>query len=130
MEKHNYTIDDISSLSGYPRRTIRYYVEIGLIEPPAGRGRGGFYNDSHLSKLHRIRAHQDKGIGLASITSMLKAEGIGMEESNRDIWVRFDIAPGIEISVRKDREERDRKRINEIVRMAKAIAEQEGSERE
>ncbi|MCK4823506.1 MerR family transcriptional regulator, partial [bacterium] len=30
------------------RRTIRYYIQEGLLEPPAGRGRGGFYYDSHL----------------------------------------------------------------------------------
>ncbi len=31
-----YTIDDLSELAGFSRRTIRFYVEEGIIGPPAG----------------------------------------------------------------------------------------------
>jgi DNA-binding transcriptional MerR regulator len=130
MKQDLYTIDDLSALSGYPRRTIRYYIEISLIEPPAGRGRGGFYNDSHLTKLKQIRELQNKGIGLASITNMLKSGDVPIEEPSRDVWVRHEIIPGIELSVRLDRAERDRKKINEIIILARAIAKEEGGESE
>ena len=56
MEEKTYTIDELSDMTGYSRRTIRYYVQQGLIGAPAGRGRGGFYYDSHLQKLKEIRA--------------------------------------------------------------------------
>jgi DNA-binding transcriptional MerR regulator len=63
MNEKLYTIKQLSELTGYSRRTIRYYIQQGLLEPPAGRGRGGFYNDSHLLKLKEIRAQQEKGTG-------------------------------------------------------------------
>jgi len=43
-----YTIDQLCERTGFTRRTIHFYVNEGLIDPPAGRGRGGFYNDSQL----------------------------------------------------------------------------------
>lgn len=108
-------------MTGYSRRTVRYYVELGLIEPPAGRGRGGFYNDSHLAVLQRIKNLQEKGMGLSSITKALKSEDEAEEVYVRDVWVKYEIMQGLEISVLKNLEEHQRKKISEIIRMAKSI---------
>ena len=119
-----YTIREICDITGYSRRTIRYYVQIGLIEPPSGRGRGGFYNDSHVNKLKQVKALQEKGMQLSVIMEYLKTERAGVPEEDvakREIWVRIEIAPGIEISVRRDIEEKKGKKIDEIIRVAKSI---------
>ena len=63
-KKQKYTIDEISELSVFSRRTIRYYIQNKLIDPPSGRGRGGFYSDSHLSGLQKIRALQGEKVNL------------------------------------------------------------------
>jgi len=60
-----YTIDDLTALTGFSRRTIRFYVEKGLVEPPAGRGRGGFYGEAQLTSLRRIAAAKAEGRSLA-----------------------------------------------------------------
>jgi len=124
-----HTIDQICEMTGYSRRTIRYYVQIGLIEPPAGRGRGGFYNDSNLTKLRQIKTLQEKGMNLAAITAMLKSGKVPFESYVRDVWVKYEISPGIEISVRKDVEEGNRKMIFDMIRVAKSIT-KEGSKDE
>ena len=66
-----YTIDDLSELTGFSRRTIRFYIQENIIEPPAGRGRGGFYFDSHLSGLLKIKELQEKGLNLESIRKII-----------------------------------------------------------
>ncbi len=121
MKEKLYTIDQLSELSGYSRRTIRYYIQQGLLEPPAGRGRGGFYNDSHLFKLKEIRAQQLKGIKLAVIQEMVKSKTAMTLEYERELWVKYPISPGIEIHVQRDIEEQQSRRITEIIRLAKAI---------
>lgn len=69
-EKNRYTMDDLVSRTGLPRRTIRFYVEKGLLDPPAGRGRGGFYDASHLARLLEIRKSREEGRSLESIRSI------------------------------------------------------------
>lgn len=134
MDKTLHTIDQLCEKTGLSRRNIRYYVEIGLIEPPAGRGRGGFYNDSHLSTLLEVKQLQDKGLRLSAIIEYLK-KGIVSEKrtfakaqlvpSGREVWVQYEIAPGVVLSVRRDIEEQNNRKVSEIVRLAKTVI-QEG----
>ncbi len=121
MDTKKYTIDDLCELTGYSRRTIRYYVQEGIIEPPAGRGRGGFYYDSQLNKLFQIKSLQEKGMGLMAIAKYLEGGEVREENYSRDIWIRYEVAPGLEISVRRDLEEAEGKKISEIVRVAKSV---------
>jgi DNA-binding transcriptional MerR regulator len=69
-DEKRYTIDELTVLTGFSRRTIRFYVEKGLVEPPAGRGMGGFYGRSQLEALRRIGEARKAGRSLASIGRM------------------------------------------------------------
>jgi DNA-binding transcriptional MerR regulator len=72
MDETRYRIEDLGERTGFSRRTIRFYIQSGLLEPPAGRGRGGFYGERHLERLLRIRALQDRGLRLNAIRRMLE----------------------------------------------------------
>ena len=124
MKTNQYTIEDLCELTGFSRRTIRYYVQEGLIDPPAGRGRGGFYNERHLEKLLRVKSLQDKGLRLSAILPVLeKAElpGAPREVAARQIWVRYPVVEGVEIHISRDLEEKKRKKLDEVVRVARSI---------
>lgn len=125
MDAKKYTIDDLCELTGYSRRTIRYYIQEGLLEPPAGRGRGGYYYDSHLAQLVQIRSLQEMGMSLVSITEFLKAGKRTETSYSRDVWAKYEIAPGVEINVRRDLEEIAGKKVLEIVKIAKSILKEE-----
>ena len=128
MEENQYTIEDLCELTGYTRRTIRYYIQEGLLDPPAGRGRGGFYFDSHLKRLNEIKSFQDKGLKLAAIQEVLK-KGKEPELLNvRELWIKYPIDQGIEIHISRDLEEKERKKITEIIRIARSILEPGGEE--
>ena len=124
METKQYTIEDLCEMTGCSRKTIRYYVQEGLIDPPAGRGRGGFYFDSHLDKLLKIKSLQDRGLRLSAILPVLKQRGVlesPQEIVAREVWVRYPIADGIEIHISRDLEEKERKKLDEVVRVARSI---------
>jgi len=121
MEKPYYTIKEICEKSGFTRRTVRYYISEGLLDPPAGRGRGGFYFDSHLKRLRDIKAFQDQGLKLAVIGEMLKIGKTPPPPREREIWVRHHPAPGFEIHVARDLEQKKRRQVEAILRMARNL---------
>ena len=99
-----------------------------MLQPPAGRGRGGFYYDSHLHKLSEIKALQDKGLRLAAITEVMKRpEALALEVTlpapQRELWIKVPITDGVEIHIRRDEEESHRKAIARVIQLAKSILE-------
>ena len=122
MEEAKYTIVDLHDITGISIRNIRYYVQEGIIDPPAGRGRGGFYYDSHLKKLQQIKSLQEKGMSLNAIGKYLNQGKIEEPELLRNVWAEYEIIPGLEIRVRRDAEEQLQKKILDILKVAQSIA--------
>ena len=123
MEDQKYTIDELTELTGFTRRTIRYYVQEGLLDPPAGRGRGGFYYDSHVDALRKIKSLQDKGLNLQSIARQLRGEEpeIKTPELVRQVRARYEILPGLQIDVSREIEESGSKKIQELIKFARTL---------
>jgi DNA-binding transcriptional MerR regulator len=127
MEGQRYTIDALSELTGYSRRTIRFYIQEGLLAPPAGRGRGGFYNDSHVETLQRIRALQEKGLDLYSIAARLsgRPEGLEAGDLSRQAWAKYEVTDGLNIEVSRQMEDREGRLVMELVRYARTLFREE-----
>jgi DNA-binding transcriptional MerR regulator len=71
-------IDDLAERAGVPTRTIRYYTQQGLLEPPKLRGRVGYYDDAHLERLRLVKELQEKRfLPLSVIRSVLKHSASG-----------------------------------------------------
>ncbi|MEA2633194.1 MAG: MerR family transcriptional regulator, repressor of the yfmOP operon [Chloroflexota bacterium] len=69
-------INEVAAETGMTTRTIRYYEEIGLLEP-AGRSDGDYrlYDASDLDRLHFIRnLRDDAGFSLTQIGQLLEDE--------------------------------------------------------
>lgn len=128
MSADRYTIDELVEMTGYSRRAIRYYIQENLLDPPAGRGRGGFYNDSHVARLQNIRSLQSQGMSLMTIKRMLAVGDVVEMPQARQVWARYDIAPGVEINVRRDVESSAARKVDELIRTAKSIMKEEGHE--
>ena len=71
MNNEHLGIQDLVDLSGVSRRTIRYYVQRGLIPAPEGAGRGHYYTRDHLEQLQRVRAMQQAGHSLNEIAALI-----------------------------------------------------------
>lgn len=69
--RKTYSADELAALSGLPRRTIRYYIQLGLLDRPIGETRAAQYSWQHLSRLLRIREWTEKGYSLSQIGQML-----------------------------------------------------------
>lgn len=91
-----FTIDDLARAGGMTVRTTRYYATLGLLPPPARRGRMAYYSTVHLARLELIRALQDHGFTLAAIEKYMKripstasVEELAMQRAMLTSW-----APG------------------------------------
>lgn len=79
-------IGEVAERTGLTPRTLRYYEEKGLLNPPS-RMDGGFrlYSDEDLQRLDRIKQLRDLlGFSLAEIKEMIEAE-----ETRRDVRLNF-----------------------------------------
>ena len=80
----SYSISELAALGGVSPRTVRYYVQLGVLPPPAGRGLGGKYGPQHLERLLRVRELQREGVHLEQMAAFLErpeAKGMVREES-------------------------------------------------
>jgi hypothetical protein len=105
-----YAIGDLARLAGVSRRTVRYYVQEGLIPPPFGVGRGNHYGQDHLDQILRVKAMQEAGRTLDEIRrgpgrNATAAAGLVRPVDrlfNRSLWRRLKLAPGVELHVAGD----------------------------
>ncbi|MEX2395254.1 MAG: MerR family transcriptional regulator [Actinomycetota bacterium] len=66
-------IDELAKRAGVPARTIRYYTQQELLDPPTLRGRVGYYDDAHLDRLRLIKELQEKRfLPLSVIRSVIR----------------------------------------------------------
>ncbi len=72
MSNKMFRIGEISSLSGLTPRTIRYYMELGLL--PERRGEGGqrSFTDTDLVYLKRIKELKALGFTLEEIEAIIR----------------------------------------------------------
>jgi DNA-binding transcriptional MerR regulator len=105
MQEKKYNIGQLAELSGFSRRTIRFYVQSGLLNPPAGAGRGHYYTDAHLEALQKINSLKDNNLSLDEIVAALHAPDVAVEEALPvpTTWVRLEVCPGIELQVQGGR---------------------------
>jgi hypothetical protein len=57
-DKSRFSIDQIAALTELPRRTVRYYIQTGLVDRPEGSARGPTTSRSMSSNCRgrRVRA--------------------------------------------------------------------------
>jgi DNA-binding transcriptional MerR regulator len=61
------TIGDVARRTGLTQRTLRYYEELGLLDPPRDAGGRRRYAAADIARLYRIRLLRDLGTPLADI---------------------------------------------------------------
>jgi DNA-binding transcriptional MerR regulator len=101
-----YAIQDLADLADVSRRTVRYYVQEGLIPAPLGVGRGRHYEQAHLDRLLQVKELQAAGRTLDEIRATLTG-GSGTRATkratapspDRSLWRRVQLAPGIEVHI-------------------------------
>ncbi|HEX2721657.1 MAG TPA: MerR family transcriptional regulator [Gemmatimonadaceae bacterium] len=172
---------ELSDRSKVSPRTIRYYIQQGLLPAPEARGPGAHYGGEHLDRLRLIRRLQQEHLPLSEIRRRIEklspeelrqiletppepeppsaseyvrrvlSEGAatvkaaapllsarpapptrsypgaatsGMHrpaQSSRSQWERFNLAPDVELHVRRPGSREDQRKIERILEAAREI---------
>lgn len=65
------TLTELADRAGVSERTIRYYIQFGLLPAPEGAGPKTRYGRGHLGRLRLIRVLQDRHLPLNAIRKIL-----------------------------------------------------------
>ncbi len=76
-------IQELINKTGFSRRTIYYYTQIGLLPPPEGKGKTFHYTEEHVRRLETIRRLQQARYSLKEIKQLLH-ETQFQSQSNQD----------------------------------------------
>lgn len=101
MTSKKLTIDELEEKSGVSARTIRYYIQMGLLPPPVGPRRDARYDKRHTDGLAEIRRRQRDGALLeeikASTSLALAARPQATVSPIAPEIVRLAPKPGVEV---------------------------------
>lgn len=80
MAEDSYSLNDLADVAGIEARTIRSYIERGLLPGADARGRAASYSKEHLSRLQVIKSirRARPNIGLSEIRIVL--QGLNPEQ--------------------------------------------------
>jgi len=103
-EEQTYLLNDLCLLTDMPVRTVRYYIQIGLVDRPTGDTRAARYGAKHLEQLLTIKKWTAAGLSLERIRELLHGEASpagGAVKARGSVTVKshLTIAAGLELVV-------------------------------
>ena len=127
-----FSINELCALADTPRRTLRFYIQEGLVDRPNGAKRGAYYTRDHLQQLLTIRKWQRAGLSLEAIRNLLsepeEAGELPPERPGRpgDVAVRSHIVirPGVELVIDPAKAGLAPEEVRALARRAAALADQ------
>jgi DNA-binding transcriptional MerR regulator len=103
-DPREFSIDELCTLTDLPKRTVRYYIQIGLVDRPEGETRGARYHQRHLEQLLSIRHWTQAGLSLERIRSLLSGAATPPLETRErigtvEVWSHFVVDEGVEVKL-------------------------------
>ena len=136
-DARKFTIEEICALVEMNKRTVRYYIQKGLVDRPEGTGKGAFYRHRHLEQLLAIRKWKAAGLSLERIQGILNGEKEGgtsdqplppplpTKQGAVEVWSHMHVGDGIELHIEPRRAglspEQVRALFKEVMNLAREI---------
>jgi len=143
VNERTYKIDELARAAGMSARTVRYYVQRGLLRAPAFRGKDTAYEHEHLVRLQAIKRLQEAYLPLDAIAAELEqrtlreveriAEGKDLPASGRPQPRprpvederpprRHELFPGVELAVADDAPPESVRLVTQLLELLEAMS--------
>jgi DNA-binding transcriptional MerR regulator len=104
MSEKTFTLDDLCTLTDLTKRTVRYYMQLGLVERPIGETRAAHYTSRHLDQLLRVKQLTEAGVSLERIREVMAGGDTPVPTRQRrpgsiEVRSHLFVAPGLEIQI-------------------------------
>lgn len=122
----SYPLTELCVLADLSPRTVRYYVQIGLVDRPEGETRAARYGAKHLEQLLLIKKWSAAGVSLERIRELLKGDDAPIPPRSRaigSIEVRSHllVADGVEIVIEPGRARLSPEQVRSFVQGVMAV---------
>ena len=104
MTEKTFTLDELCTLTDLSKRTVRYYMQLGLAERPVGETRAARYTGRHLDQLLRVKQLTDAGVSLERIREVMAGAdspvpALRQRPGSIEVRSHLYVAPGLEIQI-------------------------------
>ena len=104
MSEKTFTLDELCTLTDLTKRTVRYYMQLGLVERPIGETRAAHYTSRHLDHLLRVKQLTEAGVSLERIREVMAGGDTPVPTRQRrpgsiEVRSHLFVAPGLEIQI-------------------------------
>jgi len=104
MSEKTFTLDELCTLTDLTKRTVRYYMQLGLVERPIGETRAAHYTSRQLDQLLRVKQLTEAGVSLERIRQVMAGGDTPVPTRQRrpgsiEVRSHLFVAPGLEIQI-------------------------------
>lgn len=104
----SFSLDALCALTDLSKRTVRYYVQLGLVNRPEGETRAAKYSPQHLEQLLLIKKWTAAGVSLDRIRELLQGGPAPVPDRGRrpgslEVCSHLHVAEGIELVIEPTR---------------------------
>jgi DNA-binding transcriptional MerR regulator len=104
MSEKTFTLDELCTLTDLTKRTVRYYMQLGMVERPIGETRAAHYTSRHLDQLLRVKQLTEAGVSLERIREVMAGGDTPVPTRQRrpgsiEVRSHLFVAPGLEIQI-------------------------------
>jgi Ca-activated chloride channel family protein len=144
---HRFSLAELCDVVGESPRTVRYYIQQGLLPPPAGAGPVATYGPEHVDGIKAVRAMQRQHLPLATIRGRLEASrdeqpsapddatsyvqaALGLKGPpatatppafTQHTWERHLLTRDVELHVRRPLSRVDNRRVDQLLAFARTL---------
>ena len=120
-DPRRFTLEELASLAGLTARTVRYYIQQGLVDRPEGEKRGAYYLARHVDQLLQIRRWVDAGLSLDRIGELVAGASEeppprAVKPGSVEVWSRVTLADGLEVHLEPGRAGLSAEQVRALVR--------------
>lgn len=124
-----FSLDELCALTDLTKRTVRYYVQIGLVNRPEGETRAAKYSPQHLEQLLLVKKWTAAGVSLDRIRELLQGGSAPVPERGRvpgsiEVCSHLHVAEGVELVIEPTRAGLTPEQLRHFVRAVMSAYEQ------
>ena len=125
----SYPLSELCALVDLPVRTVRYYVQQGLVDRPQGETRSARYGTQHVEQLLLIKKWSAAGLSLDRIRELLAGTEPSVPQRQRrpgsvEVVSHLYVADGLEILIEPGRAGLTSEQVRHFARGVMALYEQ------
>jgi len=119
-QKH-YNMKELSALIDMTPRTIRFYIQEGVVDKPHGQNKGAYYTHQHLQQLLTVKKYKEAGVSLERIAQIIHEEGspvvdYKIKPGNIEVISRIHLMDGVELTINPERSGLTQQEIRQLSR--------------